>query len=154
MRVCGIDPGNKGAMCVLDSTDLTYIALLDLDKSSIYTAAKWLHNQQVDVIYLEDVHSLYGMSAKSNFNFGKNLGVVSAIAEIIKEGSTPKLVTPKVWQKFIGVNTKGKQIKHQVAAIALSLYPTANLRGKRGGLLDGRSDSLMIAHYGLQKETT
>jgi len=29
------------------------------------------------------------------------------------------------------------------------LYPQAELHGKQGGLLDGRSDSLMIAYYGL-----
>ena len=27
---------------------------------------------------------------------------------------------------------------------------SASLHGKRGGLLDGRADALMIAHYGLK----
>ena len=70
------------------------------------------------------------------------------IYEIIKEDS-PKTVTPKVWQKYIGVTAKGKAIKKQVAKIAQYLYPQAELHGKRGGLLDGRSDALMIAYYGL-----
>jgi len=147
--VCGIDPGSKGAMCVLDSNDSAYLALLDLDKTSIYEATKWLHHQNVDTVYIEDVHSLFGMSAKSNFNFGKNLGLVTAIAEITSRGVFPTLVTPKIWQKFVGVTVKGKLIKKQVAEIVSKLYPSANITGKKGGLLDGRSDSLMICYYGL-----
>ena len=150
MRVCGIDPGNKGAMCVLDSDDPVYLALLDLDKATIYEATKWLHLQQVDQVFLENVHSLYGMSAKSNFNFGKNLGIVRTIAEVVTKGKEPILVTPKVWQKYIGVTTKGKEIKKQVAQISKQLYPHANLYGPQGGLKDGRSDSLMVSYYGLQ----
>ena len=149
MRVCGIDPGAKGAMCVLDSNDPAYLALLDLDKTSIYEATKWLYHQQVDSIYIEDVHSLFGMSAKSNFNFGKNLGLVTAIAEITSRGRLPNLVTPKVWQKFVGVTVKGKLIKKQVAEVINRLYPSANITGKRGGLLDGRSDSICIAYFAL-----
>ena len=37
--------------------------------------------------------------------------------------------------------------KKHVASIAMQLYPKANLSGPKGGLLDGRADALMIAHY-------
>ena len=92
---------------------------------------------------------MFGISAKSNFGFGKNLGIVTAISQLATGGMIAKTVTPKVWQKYIGVTAKGKAIKKQVAQIASGLYPKAELHGKRGGLLDGRSDALMIAHYGL-----
>ena len=36
-------------------------------------------------------------------------------------------------------------IKKEVADIASRLYPKAELHGPKGGLLDGRSDALMIA---------
>lgn len=151
MRVCGIDPGSNGALCVLDSKDPAYIAFMDIKKATIYEICKWAHHQHVDVVYLEDVHSLFGMSAKSNFSFGRNLGMVMTIAQIITRGSETQYVTPKVWQKFIGVTVKGQAIKPQVAQIAQSLYPKAIIHGKFGGLLDGRSDALMIAHYGLHQ---
>jgi len=158
MKVCGIDPGTNGAICVLDDTDPAYIALLDLGKTSIYEATHWLHNEGLALnssnIWIEDVHSLFGMSAKSNFGFGRNLGIVIAIAEIVTKGAITNTVTPKIWQKYIGVTAKGKAIKKQVAEIATSLYPTATIHGKRGGLLDGRSDALMIAHYGLNHKET
>ena len=155
MRVCGIDPGANGAICVLDSQDPAYIALLDLKKHNLWYIDHWLGAELFGAIgggekhiWIEDVHSMHGMSAKSNFSFGKNLGIVLAIASI-KLVDPPNMVTPKVWQKYIGVTAKGKAIKKQVAKIAQYLYPQAELHGKRGGLLDGRSDALMIAYYGL-----
>jgi len=149
VRVCGIDPGTSGAMCVLDSKDPTYTALLDLKKNSIYEATKWLHNQQVDTAWLENVHSLFGMSAKSNFGFGRNFGIAFAIAKVGTSDGSIQQVTPKIWQKYVGVTVKGKAIKQEVANIAQTIYPSVVIHGPQGGLLDGRSDALMIAHYGL-----
>ena len=154
MRVCGIDPGATGAICVLDSHDPAHVALLDLKKHSNTDIYNWLHSQlrfRGSEIWIEDIHSMHGMSARSNFSFGKNLGIVTTIAELMV-GHLPKTVTPKIWQKYIGVTAKGKAIKQQVAKIAQYLYPQAELHGKRGGLLDGRSDALMIAYYGLHNK--
>ena len=135
----------------MDRTDSTYIAFCDLKKSTTYDIAIWLFNQQVTYIWIEDVHSLYGMSAKSNFMFGKNLGMITTICEITSKGDTSKIrtVTPKIWQQYIGVTKKGKHIKKNVADIAKKLYPNVEIHGKRGGLLDGRSDACMVAYYGL-----
>ena len=154
MRVCGIDPGATGAICVLDSHDPAHVALLDLKKHSNTDIYNWLHSQlrfRGSEIWVEDIHSMHGMSARSNFSFGKNLGIVTTIAELMA-GHLPKTVTPKIWQKYIGVTAKGKAVKKQVAKIAQYLYPQAELHGKRGGLLDGRSDALMIAYYGLHNK--
>ena len=161
MFIAGIDPGANGAIAVLDSENPDSVALLDLKKNSIkeihnfirvHLTIQWdgsvLSTKPKYKIWVEDIHSMYGMSAKSNFSFGKNLGIVTAIAEIFTE-LPPNTVTPKIWQKYIGVTAKGKAIKKQVAKIAQYLYPRAQLHGKRGGLLDGRSDALMIAYYGL-----
>jgi|TARA_B110000438_G_scaffold295723_1_gene339205 hypothetical protein len=153
MLIAGIDPGTSGAIAVLDSTNPDSVALLDLKSNSICDTWNWLHTEglalQSSTIWVEDVHSLFGMSAKSNFGFGRNLGTVLTIAELLT-GHDPNTVTPKIWQKYIGVTVRGKAIKQEVATIATKLYPTANLHGKRGGLLDGRADALMIAHYGLK----
>ena len=149
MRVAGIDPGAHGAMCVLDSNNPAYAEVFDLHNTTPYEAADWLFKQQVNKVFIEDVHSLYGMSAKSNFNFGYAVGLVNTISNIVLRGNSPTLVQPKVWQKAVGVTvTGGKFIKQQVFEIALSLY-RANLLGKRGALKDGRSDATMLAYYGL-----
>jgi len=153
MLIAGIDPGTNGAIAVLDSESPDSVALLDLKKNSICDTWNWLHTEGLALksskIWVEDVHSMFGMSAKSNFGFGRNLGTVLTIAELLT-GKDPNTITPKIWQKYIGVTVKGKAIKKEVAEIAQGLYPNAELHGKRGGLLDGRADALMIAHYGLK----
>ena len=149
MHVCGIDPGQSGAVCVLDTNNLSTPALLDLNKSTIYEVGLWMHNQNIDIVFLEDVHSIFHMTAKSNFSFGRNLGVVMTLAQIVTKGQPTEYVTPKKWQKYVGVTAKSKAIKLDVAGIAASLYPQANLYGPMGGLKDGRADALMIAHYGI-----
>jgi hypothetical protein len=152
MFIAGIDPGANGAIAVLDSENPDSVALLDLNKNSIYQTAVWLHTNQVSAVWLENVHSLFGMSAKSNFGFGRNFGIAFAIAKMgISDGPVDQ-VTPKVWQKYIGVTVKGKGIKQEVCKIAQGLYLNAELHGPQGGLLDGRSDALMIAHYGLHNK--
>jgi hypothetical protein len=149
MKVCGIDPGNSGAICVLDTVYPVPALFLDLKKHTVYETVKWLHAQQVQSIWIEDVHSLFGMSAKSNFGFGRNLGTIIAIAEMVAADSiVVNKVTPKIWQKYAGVTSKGKAIKANVAQLVLTMYPSATIHGAKGGLLDGRSDALMIAHYG------
>jgi hypothetical protein len=160
MFTIGIDPGSNGAIAVLDSLNPDSIALLDLKKHSIFEISSWLTSRYKNIeyeeeaivkIWVEDIHSMYGMSAKSNFGFGRNLGIVLTISEMLT-GVTPDMVAPKVWQKYIGVTAKGKAIKRQVANIAQHLYPQAELHGKKGGLLDGRSDALMIAYYGFHNK--
>lgn len=146
----GIDPGAKGAYCLLVPST-KQVAFYPTDNKPLDTI-EWFKKAmtQVDVAVamIEDVHSLYGMSAKSNFSFGYNVGVVNIIPACV--GLSIDKVTPKVWQKFVGVKAKGKAIKHDVAGICDRLYPKAVIRGPRGGLMDGRSDSLMIAHYASQ----
>lgn len=101
----------------------------------------------IPAIMIEDVHSLYGMSAKSNFRFGYNVGMINTLAECT---DIPiEKVQPKVWQKHIGIQSKGKEIKKEVAEFCKKLYPKADIYTKRNSLLDGRSDSLMIAHYAM-----
>tara|TARA_Y100001960_G_C13900872_1_gene460726 strand:+ start:13 stop:486 length:474 start_codon:yes stop_codon:yes gene_type:complete len=152
MLIAGIDPGTNGAIAVLDSENPDSVDLLDLKKKNTSEIFNWsrLHtwNTHPHVIWIEDVHSMHGMSAKSNFGFGKNVGMITTIAELTWD--EVKTVTPKIWQKYLGVTVKGKAIKKEVAKIAQDLYPNAELYGQRGGLLDGRADALMIAHYGLK----
>lgn len=144
----GIDPGSKGAICALNPISST-IEFLDFNKNTIYQLYFSLHtvytNETVKSLVIEDVHSLYGMSAKSNFNFGRNLGILQGILGSLS--LEPTKVTPKVWQAAVGVTKKGKAIKHDVAWLCHQHYPRCKINGPRGGLMDGRSDALMIAHY-------
>lgn len=145
----GIDPGAKGSICLLDpvSQDMAFCST----DQPIIKLVEWFERakKEGNIRYacIEDVHSMYGMSAKSNFNFGRNLQLLHDAIEVAR---LPKdMVQPKKWQKLVGLKQglKSKEIKKAVATIATNLYPSAPLYGPKGGLLDGKSDALMIAHY-------
>lgn len=148
----GIDPGAKGSLCLLDTaTKKVVFQPTPCLKAHPVTIHSWLVEihavTPIHMIGIEDVHAIYGTSAGSNFKFGYNTGLVTAVAQCT--GIGVERITPKVWQKKIGVPqaAKGKKRKLAIANIALSLYPFAELYGPKGGLLDGRADALMLAHY-------
>jgi len=151
----GCDPGAKGAICLLDPSKR--IARFGpapggkIPSGVIYKAILGDHMDLIARAAIEEVHSLYGMSAKSNFSFGWNCGSASTMLEILLDPYNVELerVQPKIWQKVTGVTERkvGKDIKPVVAEVALELYPNAVLHGPKGGLMDGRADALMLAHY-------
>lgn len=121
------------------------------------------------VYTIEDVHSIFGSSAKSNFSFGRRRGEPDAIAASIRS-SLGMLVwnvnleyyTPKApeWQKAIieftdQVRDKGKlDTKKSSQKCALRLFPeytfTKPGRGARV-VQDGLTDSALICEYGRRK---
>ena len=155
----GVDPGAKGSLCFLDP----YGDILFFDTPNIIPGKTPSFNdlsQELlfrtvipNRVAIEDVHSLYGMSARSNFNFGRNLQAVHDLIRTVYQ--VYELVTPKVWQAAVGIPSqkeveakfRAKKRKEAIAEKALWLYPGVMLHGSRGGLLDGRADALMIAHY-------
>jgi hypothetical protein len=147
----GIDPGAKGSLCLLD-TSTSEIEFHDTPGLTISPTQvlRWLNTRnRTRMIGLEKVSSIRGASAGSNFKFGFNVGAITAIAECSQIGVD--LIPPKTWQKGCGIvfkkGTAPAARKRVVAHAAQQLYPMAPLHGPRGGLLDGRADALMIAHY-------
>lgn len=147
----GVDPGQKGAFCLL-VPDTKYVSFhstaakpMDIIQWMVARAEEY----DIRIVMLEQVHAIFGTSAGSNFKFGYNVGVVNALSEATSLGVDH--VTPKAWQKTIGCKAKGPALKKEVASIVERLYPSVNIRGPKGGLLDGRSDSLAIAHIAYLK---
>lgn len=151
----GVDPGQRGSLCFLD-TDSRRIKFvptpcLECNAKQVRAITMAMHKRYgIHMIGLEKVHAIFGTSAGSNFKFGYNVGAINALMETTGIGID--LITPKTWQKGIGIVSqkpprKPPQLKKAIAAVALRLYPNASILGPRGGILDGRSDALMIAHY-------
>lgn len=158
--ILACDPGAQGNFCLLDPIGKR-TKFMD-NSADLVKLFKWLTQlsslNDIKHITIEDVHSLYGMSAKSNFTFGWNVGVVNTIPLI--SGLEIVHVQPKVWQKEVGVYPvvielmssdpklkRNKAIKLAVADRCKTLYPDAVIYTPRGRLLDGRSDALMMAHW-------
>ena len=152
ITVIACDPGASGSFCCLnlDSQKQPEIHFID-NSEPIIILDNWIKDQitayPIRMAMIEDVHSIFGMSAKSNFSFGRNLGTVTTLLTLQSRNFGLDLVQPKIWQKYAGVKKKGKEIKKEVAEIAERLYPGCDIRGPEGGLLDGRSDALLIAHF-------
>lgn len=145
----GIDPGDKGAVCALipELGKAEFFANTEKPKD-IHNFLESLSNHgKVKVVMVEKVHAIQGTSAGSNFKFGMNYSKVLTVSEM--SSYSVDLVTPKKWQKEVGVpsTAKGPNIKKAVGECCDRLYSNVNIRGPRGGLLDGKSDALMIAHY-------
>lgn len=161
MLVIGADPGTQGAICLLDSIrkKFTFVNTPQLvTMQALYfwcTKAKGMGQLEQVTVAIEDVHSMGGMSAKSNFQFGRNLGFLEASLHL--HFTDIVYVQPKEWQKVCGIKfvyppkatapQKSRIRKETTAAMVLELYPDAPIYGPRGGLMDGRADALMIAHY-------
>ena len=157
--VIGIDPGESGAICVLDpgSKEVIFIPTTWKPIETVEWYKALLHECTISVVMVEKVHAIPGAAAGTSFKFGANVNLVETVPLTL--GISLDKVTPKTWQKFIGLTAhanvaagpaRKKAIKHGVADICDRLYPNVNIRGPRGGLLDGRSDALMIAHYASQ----
>lgn len=146
----GIDPGKKGFACVLvpEISKVEFMAL-DNHAADIRSSLMMLNDPyDVQVIMLEKVQNIFGVSSKSNFNFGFNYGWIHGL---IESTEIPfDFVRPKIWQAKLGIKPKTPNLKVVIAEHCRRLYPKVNVYGPKGGLIDGKSDSLMLAHYAFQ----
>lgn len=100
--IVGIDPGVEPSICILKDEVIQSNVLLKkvggkIDVDGIKEIIDSLEDNAK--IFVEDVHSVFGSSAKANFNFGKSIGVIQAITKLSKNEVI--YVTPKEWQKII-----------------------------------------------------
>ncbi len=146
----GIDPGSKGAMaCIVPTTGMIHLFSLNVSASNVKSIHAWLNEMstehRISTITVEGVHALSRVSAKSTFNFGFNTGFITSLA--LLQGVTVETVLPKIWQQALELPKKPE--KADIARRVMELYPELNHRlyGPRGGLHDGLSDAVGIAHY-------
>lgn len=168
--VMGVDPGKNGSFVAVP---------LDSNKSQIYIPIP-LIGTNVDVgalikalsdiaplikyCAMEDVHSIFGASAKSNFQFGWINGVQEAALYAAKIPFVK--VQPKVWQKVAwqGIqpiqvatgkkNKEGKPVyKTDTKATSLlaarRLFPNESFLATSRSKIphDGFVDGALLAHY-------
>lgn len=145
MIYCGVDPGNKGAICLLQV--VPYLSVEFLPNKPSRELYNYLYMLNIRNVTIEEVHSIHKVSAKSNFTFGRNLGLLEGM--FLSLDCTLNYVQPKKWQQYYNLNNSEGNIKQLVASKATELYPSESSQfyGPRGGLKDGVTDSLLIAHY-------
>lgn len=164
----GIDPGKHGAISILTKSGQLIKSPfpligksgkeeLDLKKMGEFFRNIRTHYPNIMFI-VEEVHSLFGMSAKSNFQFGFNNGLLIGMLNAMSFSYT--LVQPKEWQKHVWRNAdkvmmtvKGKtktDTKSTSSKAAARIFPkedfTPTARSKKDH--DGMVDSSLLCYYG------
>ena len=118
---------------------------------------------------MEDVHSIYGSSAKATFSFGEIKGLLRGL--LIATGIPYQLVQPKIWQKEIWANEdmvvdykkvtvkgveqtrKDVNTKQTSFKAARRLFPNIDLRKTERcrNFDDNKTDSLLMCEYARRK---
>ena len=142
MVYIGIDPGAKGSMCVISNGK---VVIKDFDlKEYSNTLKAFLDTDDTELmVAIEKVHAMPGQGVSSSFSFGQRLGELEGMLTALQ--IPYELVAPRDWQKACGIPAKSD--KKGIASVIQKLYPTAELYGNKGGLRDGRSDALGLAHF-------
>ncbi len=162
VRIAGIDIGKDGAIVVIDGKGnlIRKTVTPKIGNELDYVEfSKFMEG--VDMCVIEEVHAIFGSSAKATFSFGQVFAAPQAICAAMKIPYS--LVQPKIWQRemFEGIPAmfrpkKPKQKKPTrdtkgMALLASSrLFPNLDLtpteRSKKPH--DGIVDALLIAEYG------
>jgi hypothetical protein len=155
--ILSVDPGVTGYFCLLkpDTKDIAFFSNAEDELAFLHWFNRIKETYDLRAIAVEEVHAVAGSSAGASFKFGQNYGKVLTLAHTL--GVSVYSVQPKLWQKTLGLHVKKTlkgarrktAIKKEVARLILNIYPEAKglVYGKRGGLHDGKTDSLAIAHW-------
>lgn len=153
----GIDPGKTGSITVNYASSNSYaFHPMDLNENKLDAHALFYYLTSFDlytvVCYIEEVHSIFGVSARSNFSFGEVYGGIKSVLECCGIGY--ELVQPKEWQKEMhkGIE-KNKDKKVMSLQAAQKLFPDMDFkRTERCTTPDHNLiDSLLICEYGKRK---
>ena len=162
MITVGIDPGAKGGIVAIDGNrNILGKRVMPINKDGtingkeLFNIITYYGDTDSDVRFgLEKVHAIFGMSAKSCFQFGMNFQACVSALEI--SGVSWDFHQPKTWQKvmFEGSNeiknSKGKRdTKAMALMVAQRLFPDADLTPTARAVKphDGIVDGLLIAEY-------
>ena len=95
MNSIGIDVGKGSFICVIGD-DITFERIPSVssvvDIQALYKIIRGLQGHVV----IEDVHAIYGSSAKATFEFGRISGIIEAL--VVSCGLPYTKVAPKEWQ--------------------------------------------------------
>lgn len=161
----GVDPGKKGFICMYfnDKDDMKQnyfeyhpIPLInnEVDIHKLYDILSFDGDNWDVKCVLEDVHALFGVSAKATFSFGWVLG---AIEGVLVSCSIPYIkVQPKEWQKEMwqGIPLQKKpngrtDTKAMSLLAAKRLFPNEDLTATERSVKpnDGKVDALLLCEY-------
>ena len=150
---CGVDPGFSGGLALIDE-NLSLRGLCDMPLRDIdgrrevggVALARILREWTPDHVTLERVWGRSGEGGRNAFSFGRATGIV--IGVLYSLGLPFDEVAPATWMSAI-LRGRTEEGKGRSLAWAKEHFPDAELETKRHRQLDGRSDAICLACYGL-----
>jgi crossover junction endodeoxyribonuclease RuvC len=150
--VLGVDPGQGGALAILDSAG-AFQCVADLptisDKSLTWIDGAQLRATLRNAIggrpcraIVERVSSMPKQGVASSFAFGVAFGSILSVLQAMELPLV--LVTPAVWKRSLGLTADKRASLHR----ARLLFPAADLRLAKH---DGRAEALLLAHWYLNR---
>jgi hypothetical protein len=161
----GIDPGKNGFICIMD--DISDIGYIECRYYPIPVIGKEIDLKGLNIIFenpklkmgnihcvIEDVHAIFGSSAKATFSFGWIVGVLEAM--LVAHQISYTKVKPKDWQKVMweGIPKQKKpngrtDTKAMSLLAAKRLFPNEDLTATERSIKphDGKIDALLLAEY-------
>ena len=106
--ILGIDVGSKGFLAFSVNGSLEYYAISEYDLlglANIISKTKERCDESGVklVCVMEEIHAIFGSSAKATFSFGEIFGKLQGI--IVANKISLHFVQPKVWQKQMWANS-------------------------------------------------
>jgi crossover junction endodeoxyribonuclease RuvC len=156
MRVAGIDPGQKGAICVVDSLTERIVWIGDMPTVTVTIGGKQrsrtdipgldtvfitLAMLSVEMVVLENVGAGFGQNGRV---LGENVGLIKMAAHVAR--IRVEMRTPLAWKRALRCPADKKEACQR--AEALFVHDVPKLRGPGGGRSDGRAEAAMLALFG------
>ena len=146
MTWIGVDPGKKGATCIITDNDVHIYPWED--GQFVYLMRELSDNEEARnsgiVACVEKVSARPGQGTVSMFSFGHSLGFIEGVLQGC--WISYQLVTPVVWKRSFGLLYTDKRKSIETAKKLLpgiDLYPTNRCRVES----DGMADAALLALY-------
>lgn len=142
----GVDPGSiNGALGALDHHG-NFVEAFNIEHQDKHILALVFKSRILSIvdpkegaeICMEQVHSMPGQGVVSVWNFGRAVGVISAVCELTRY--PVHLVTPQKWKKHFHLTAD----KDEALDMARYLWPEAKLKLKKD---INKAEALLIAEY-------
>lgn len=145
MLFYGIDPGLTGGISAINSNrELAFAVEMPLKQKHLDTCAiaSMIRKTPKCFCVLEQALPMPAQSSTSTATTFLNYGKLIAVLEINK--IPYQIIHPSKWKKQFQLTKKSK---YDAADTANSLFPELSFITKRGRLMDGMAESLLLAEY-------
>lgn len=147
-RKIGIDPGNSGAIVVLENDipiswmNAPLIKIGTSTRVNGAAVAEFLRPYKGSPVFLELVHAMPKQGGTSGFTFGHAAGVIQGVIQGADHPLT--MVTPQKWKKAAGLIGTEKDAARSTAILLWPHWRALDSVVKGGAL----ADAALIARYG------